>query len=826
MAETFSVEAVLSLYDKGFSSGFERAKEMVEKTTAPTNNFGQVASKVTKSVGKGMAAVGTATTAMGVTAVKNFGSFQSSLNKAAVIAGGSSKDVKSLADEANRMGAELPISAQDAADAMVAMARDGASIGTIKKEFPAIAQAATAAGADLQTTASVVQQSMNIWGKSLKSPQQAAAILTQTANLSNASIEDMQQALATIGGTASSAGISMQTTSTAIGLLTNKGFSAAQASLDLNHAILQMQAPSSKAQKVMEQLGISYTDSTGKMKPFKQILKEVAKATDGMGDSQKSAALKTLFGTAGMQAMIPLLKSVKDESGNTTTSWDAFSKSMNKASSSTATSTRFLKEQANEMQKNVGSKIEQVGGNWESLSNKAMQAKGGVSGALLDMANNALEWATKSNNGIAKVIRGFIGLSPVIGPVVAALGGFLVVLPHLVKGFQMVQTGVTALNSVLLANPWVLLAAAVAAVVTGLIYFFTQTKTGQQLWQGFTQFLQEAWVGIKALAVAIWTGIGNFIKSIPAGIEAIWNGVTGFFSGIWTAISSFTSSIWNGITSFLSSVWNGIVTTAQGIFNGIKSFIQNIWNGIKFITATVWNGIKLAVSIAMNNIRSTISSIMTAVRTVISSVWNGIKSVIGSAVGSVVSRVAKGFGNVVSTVRSGMSKAISAVTSKAQSLVSAGRDFVMGFVKGIKNAIGSAAEAAAKMAKSAVTAAKKALHIKSPSHVMRDEVGYYVVAGMAKGITDNVALVERASRKLADSAVLPTDMSFSLGANNLSSAISKARADGFDVSANNSLRIEVPVNLDGKTIAKVTAQPLQEELNRRQLRSQRLHGNR
>ena len=32
---------------------------------------------------------------------------------------------------------------------MVSMARDGASIGTIKKEFPAIAQASTMAGADL-----------------------------------------------------------------------------------------------------------------------------------------------------------------------------------------------------------------------------------------------------------------------------------------------------------------------------------------------------------------------------------------------------------------------------------------------------------------------------------------------------------------------------------------------------------------------------------------------------------------------------------------------------------------------------------------------------
>lgn len=235
--ESYSVQAVLSAVDKGFSSTFKEAADSA-------NSLQDKVSKSMSAVGKSMAVAGAAITALGVSSLKSFGSFQQSLNQAAVIAGGTSKDIKGLSDVANEMGAVLPLSAQDAADAMVAMARDGASIGTIKKEFPAIAQAATAAGADLQTTASVVQQSMNIWGKSLKSPQQAAAILTQTANLSNASIEDMQQALATIGGTASNAGIDMKTTASAIGLLTNRGFSAAQASQDLNHAILQMQAPS------------------------------------------------------------------------------------------------------------------------------------------------------------------------------------------------------------------------------------------------------------------------------------------------------------------------------------------------------------------------------------------------------------------------------------------------------------------------------------------------------------------------------------------------------------------------------------------------------
>ena len=53
-----------------------------------------------------------------------------------------------------------------------------------------------------------------------------------------------------------------------------------------------------------------------------------------------------------------------------------------------------------------------------------------------------------------------------------------------------------------------------------------------------------------------------------------------------------------------------------------------------------------------------------------------------------------------------------------------------------------------------------------------------------------------------------------------------AQAYSADVNMHSTITVEVPVNLDGKTIAKVTAQPLEDELNRRQARSQRLYGNR
>lgn len=121
---------------------------------------------------------------------------------------------------------------------------------------------------------------------------------------------------------------------------------------------------------------------------------------------------------------------------------------------------------------------------------------------------------------------------------------------------------------------------------------------------------------------------------------------------------------------------------------------------------------------------------------------------ISSIFSQIVSAVSSAMNNVVSVVSNGIQSAISAVKNVAGSLVSAGRDFVMGFVNGIKGAVG----AAASMAKSAMSAAKKFLGIHSPSRLMRDEVGYYVGAGMAVGINNSASLVSDSAVNMAQDA--------------------------------------------------------------------------
>lgn len=667
--EQFSIVAILSAVDKGFTSGLDAA-------AAKAKSFSDGSKLSMEGIGTGMTVAGAAISAMGVTSLKSFGQFEASLNQAAVVAGGTAKDIGQLDDLANKMGADLPLSAKDSADAMIEMARNGASIGDIKKQFPAIAQAATAAGADIKVTAGVVQESMNIWGKSLDSPQQAAAILVQTANASNASIEDMQQALATIGGPAGQAGMSMQVTSEAIGLLTNKGFSAAQASMDLGHAITQMMAPSSIAKKAMNELGISFTDAQGNMKKFPDILRNLNQALDGLKPDERAQKLKALFGASGMQAILPLMDSVKNKTNDTKVSWDAYAKAQEKAAGSTKKSTQSLKDQANEMQKNVGSSIEQLGGNWEALRNKSMKSFQSVNGSLIQNANKVMQWATTSNSGMAQFTRGFIGLSPSIGTATTSVGLFLrnaktiagtlsggiTGISNFVKvgvGIVQVASGAKtateafgalaessklaavaqwAFNSSILSNPITWIVVGIAAVVAGLALFFTKTKTGQQMWSNFVSWLKNAWQSLVQVAQTVWNAIVQAFNTSVNAVKGAWNGISSFFSSLWQGIVQVTKSIWSGLTQFFSQIAN----TVKNVWNGLASFFSNLWNGIVSVTKSIWKGLVSFFSPLISAISTMWRDLVAVVKNVWRSIVDGVKPII-SAIKNLFSALADFF---------------------------------------------------------------------------------------------------------------------------------------------------------------------------------------
>lgn len=252
--------------------------------------------------------------------------------------------------------------------------------------------------------------------------------------------------------------------------------------------------------------------------------------------------------------------------------------------------------------------------------------------------------------------------------------------------------------SVLLGtNPWILLAAAIAAVVAALVYFFTQTKAGRAIWSGFVSFLVGLWNQLVTTVTTVW---GNIVKvfTVAVGIiETAWSGTVTFFTTLWTGIVTVATTIWNmivavvqtvvtamqadwqGFTTFLATLWTGIVTIATTVWNMIVTVvmtvvtaIQEVWSGFSSFMSEIWDGI---VSIA--------SSIWDSLVDIVSSVWNAITSVVSGAVSAVSSAISAGFNtarSIVSSIMNAMRAVISSVWNGIKSLFSAGVNFIKSVV--------------------------------------------------------------------------------------------------------------------------------------------------
>lgn len=696
MAESYNVTAILSAIDKNFS-------EVMKKAADQTASFSQKVGAVTSGVGKSMAVIGGAVTALGIKSVESFGAFEQEINKAAVIAGGSSKDIKGLSDEAAKLGSTLPISAQDAADAMTEMARNGASVKDLKNDFPPIAQAAASAGEDLSNTATVVQQAMNLWGGGMKNATKYSAILTETANKSNASIGDMQQVLADVGGTATNMGMSLSDVATAAGIMTNSGIPAAQGAQELNHALLAMEAPSSVASKEMAALGLKFSDASGKAKPLSTILKEVAKATDSMGDSQKSAALKAMFGTAGMNAMIPLLKSVNGEAKSGNTDWKTFAGALEAAGGSYAKASKYLNGSTNQMQKNVGSQLDQLKDSFGSLTIAANQTSSQGIQNLLIKLQNLVGFLTNSNSKVAEFTRGLIATAPVLGPVILAFGALIIVIGKLISSTQAIASAFSGIGAVL-TSPWFIAIASIAAAGVALWAFFTKTEQGKAIWQSFSTFLIGLWNAISPALIATWNALSVAFAATWQALVTIIQPIIQSIITIFTQLAPILVPIIQGLGLILVTTFTGIVTGVAGILQVLLTVISGtltviatvwsaVWNSMSAVVGTIFTVIGTLISTALQVIIGVItvaldlitgnwSGAWNAIKGIASAVWNGIKTIISSVLSTIKTIIMSGV-SVIKAIWNAGINALKAVVTAVWNSIKAVFNTGVAFIKSV-----------------------------------------------------------------------------------------------------------------------------------------------
>lgn len=131
------------------------------------------------------------------------------------------------------------------------------------------------------------------------------------------------------------------------------------------------------------------------------------------------------------------------------------------------------------------------------------------------------------------------------------------------------------LNAAMSANPIGIIILAVAALVAGLVWFFTQTELGRKLWG-------VAWAAIKLGVSAVW----DWIKNV------LWPGILSFIVGVGDGFVSFKDAVvgvWNSVVDgaraaldwLTGTLWPGIVGVFTGVRDGISRAIQATIDWVK-----------------------------------------------------------------------------------------------------------------------------------------------------------------------------------------------------------------------------------------------------
>jgi murein DD-endopeptidase MepM/ murein hydrolase activator NlpD len=211
--------------------------------------------------------------------------------------------------------------------------------------------------------------------------------------------------------------------------------------------------------------------------------------------------------------------------------------------------------------------------------------------------------------------------------------------------------GMTALNAVMKANLFGIIAFAIIGLVSGLIYFFTQTETGRKI-------VAAAWEGIRNVVGGVVDWFTN--DALPA-IRGFIGGIIGFFEDLGRdaapAVEGVKSAV-GGVASFLATV---VGPTIKAVFDGVGAVFTWLYQAI---VVPVVNGVKLYVGFLVavfQGIYSVLKPVFDSVGVVLNGFYLGARGVfqlVSSLITYIVMPLFTGLWNRVVDSFAGIGRAI------------------------------------------------------------------------------------------------------------------------------------------------------------------------
>lgn len=461
----------------------------------------------------------------------------------------------------------------------------------------------------------------------------------------------------------------------------------------------------------------------------------------------------------------------------------------------------------------------------ESVGNTIKTSIEGIGTAVSDILDSITQ-------GISLVIE---TLGTAISGIVTSLGSAISTAAQGIgTGIATIFRGLGEALAMIPPTTWLGIAAAALAVGAAFALAGSQGEGLQMILNGVATVV----TALGPVIQTVFEGICSTIESFGSIIATVFDGISGVITAFGEAVS--------GVLQSVSGVIDSIGTAALNAGKGFKELAK----GIQIITglnlldmgaslAAVAAGIGAisAASVGIGSAGTQMMALVTAI-SMVGTTFASTSATVTSSLNSIISAMsaaeakASASGTAMGTkftsgLKGSLSKGVSVARSSCNNIISAfnacqsraqycGQMIGMGLANGLRASEGSVRAAAASLAAAADAAIQAKAKIGSPSKVQYKN-GIWWVQGLVNGMKAMKAKVKEVA---SDILYMPNMLQPNLSYSGMTTSLNS----DYTYSMSGEYIIEVPLEIDGREMARATAKYDQAELARSQKFNKTLRG--
>ena len=326
-------ENELSKENTGLSNSMEKVEKSTGQAETGANNFGNSIEKTKNKVSAATIAMGNVLADLGKKAISSLGglvnsvmetgqAFEDSMSNVTALqkaAGATEEEIASLKKVAEDYGASTQFTMAECADALGYMALAGWDAEQSASALPGVLSLSAASGMDLASASDMVTDYMSAFSKSVSDYTGEALTAAEFSDKlayaqanSNTNVQQLGEAYKNCAANMNAAGQQMDTVTAILGTLANQGLKGSESGTALSAVMRDINNSMENGAISIAGTTVAIADANGNYRDLIDIMADVEAITGNMSETERSAALSSVFTADSIKGMNLVLNSGVD----------------------------------------------------------------------------------------------------------------------------------------------------------------------------------------------------------------------------------------------------------------------------------------------------------------------------------------------------------------------------------------------------------------------------------------------------------------------------------------------------------------------------------